>query len=683
MLAIFNTFCYRLFLNNSFILSGNNLFKEYNVLKYILIHIFIILFSSSFCFAQNIQIIDGWYYINGKKFFVKGIGYETHTRPGQVPWIYSFDSDLIEFDLNRIKNAGFNTIRTWGALSEEELKIIEESGLKILFGIWIDPHGDFSNESFITEAYNHVNDVLNYSVSYNSIIGYLIMNEPQVQHIYDVGAQSLSDLWQSLIDLIHNKHPGVPISFSNTMIGDYINMEIFDFAAYNAYIYNPVTISQSHGYAGYLRFLKQNRAIQIPFIITEYGLSVSPGPPNNEYGYGGNSLEQQTSGNLFMYRELIDAGAQGNCVFQYHDGWWKGDDEYSHDPSPEEWFGLIEFSSIGDIYGTPRPVWAAFEKYNMAIITNPKNEHIYQNDVPIEFFTTSEVASYSISKNDSVLISESLDGTYYTNELILALNEEIKDIELVFDFFNSNDDILKSETISILYSDAELGLPEIAIEVSPENIVPGSPTYLNMHVTTNPQFSIEDNTIHYVLHPHIGFDPGIAKSMVMSFTDNNWSYLDYFDIPQETKVVALGAGFMISYGKFKKRISNQKILIYEDWADPIAAPELRTGIKMDQKIDRSREIKLYQNFPNPFGEGHPLRGNPMTNLQYRISKNGFVNLTIYTALGREIKTLINQFQNANSYSIEFDAGELSSGVYFYKLQVGNEYSEIKKMILIK
>ena len=56
------------------------------MLKKIVCCINVILFSFSLSIAQNLEIIDGWYYINGEKFFVKGIGYETHTRPGQVPW---------------------------------------------------------------------------------------------------------------------------------------------------------------------------------------------------------------------------------------------------------------------------------------------------------------------------------------------------------------------------------------------------------------------------------------------------------------------------------------------------------------------------------------------------------------------------------------------------------------------
>ena len=643
-----------------------------------------ILLSFCFTYGQNVEITDGWYYINGEKFFVKGIGYETHTRPGQVPWVYSFDADLIRYDLNRFKNAGFNTIRTWSALSEEELQLVEESGLKILFGIWIDPAGDFSDPGFRNEAYNQVNNVLNYSTNYNSIIGYLIMNEPQVQHIYDTGAQSLADLWQSIIDLIHQKDPGIPVSFSNTIIGDYINMKVFDFAGYNAYIYNPVTISNSHGYGGYLHYLKEKRASGIPLIVTEYGLSVSPGTPGNDYGYGGNTLEQQVSGDLLMYRDLIDANAQGNCVFQYHDGWWKGGDEFTHDPTPEEWFGLIEFSGLDDVYGTPRPVWSAYEKYNKAIIIYPKNGNIYNGIVPVEFFTTPDVTSFTISNNDSALVSGSIEGTYYSDELNLEFNEDVKNADLVFTFFDSGNDTLRSETISILYSKTEIVLPEVTIDISPENPIPGSTVLMKMHVKTNPLFSIEDNKIDYVLHPHIGFDPGIAKSSIMTFTDNTWDYTDNFSLPSNTKVATFGAGFTITYDTFKKRIYNQKILIFGDWADPIAAPELISGIKNERTKERINKFHLFQNYPNPF--------NPTTKIKYTVPDVGtsymkFIKIKVFDILGNEIATLVNEEKPAGNYEVEFDArsyggSNLSSGVYFYRIQAG-DFTETKTFVLLK
>ena len=645
------------------------------MLKKIVCCILVILFSFSLSIAQNLEIIDGWYYINGEKFFVKGIGYETHTRPGQVPWVYSFNPDLIQFDLNRIKSAGFNTIRTWGALTEEELQIIDESGLKIIFGIWIDPQGNFSDTNFVAQAYNHVNDVLAYSPNYNSIIGYLIMNEPQVQHIYNVGAQSLLNLWNKIINLIHNRHPGIPVSFSNTMIGDYINMGIFDFAAYNAYIYNPVTISNSHGYSGFLNYLKENRANDMPFIITEYGLSVSPGDTNSGYGYGGNTVEQQAAGNLLMYRELIDADAQGNCVFQYHDGWWKGGNEFVHDPSPEEWFGLIEFSGLNDIYGTPRPVWGMYEKYNKAIITNPKNGHIYKNIIPLEFFLTNEAASFNIVMNDTILYSNSINSNHYLDELILNFDDDIKDITLDFHFFNSNTDTIKSESISVLYTKNEIELPGLAIE-TPGSFVPGSRNYLQMRVVTNSLFSIDDNKIDYVLHPHIGFDPGIAKSSLMTFNDSTWSQVGYFDVPAETKVATFAVGITIRHGNFIKRIADQKILFAGSWADPIVSPELITGIdNYDlRSAERLETPKLFQNFPNPF--------NPLTFIRYSIPQGGAVELKIHDILGREISTLVNTYKNSGDYEVELNMKDYPGGVYFYTLSFG-DFTETKKILLMK
>ena len=61
----------------------------------------------------------------------------------------------------------------------------------------------------------------------------------------------------------------------------------------------------------------------------------------------------------------------------------------------------------------------------------------------------------------------------------------------------------------------------------------------------------------------------------------------------------------------------------------------------------------------------------------------FVTLKVYNILGREIQILINKFQEADTYSVEFDARELSSGIYFYKLQVGSDFLETKKMLLIR
>ena len=85
-------------------------------------------------------------------------------------------------------------------------------------------------------------------------------------------------------------------------------------------------------------------------------------------------------------------------------------------------------------------------------------------------------------------------------------------------------------------------------------------------------------------------------------------------------------------------------------------------------------FSLSQNYPNPF--------NPSTTINYQLPVNSFVTLKVYDVLGNEVATLVNEEKLAGEYEIEFDASEIGSGVYFYKLQAGS-FIEMKKMIFLK
>ncbi|MEJ2595939.1 MAG: hypothetical protein P8100_12635, partial [bacterium] len=174
-----------------------------------------------------------------------------------------------------------------------DLELLEGYDIKIIMGIWIDPHGDFADPVFVNEAKNIVNDVLDYSANYGNIIAYLIMNEPLPETVFAAGYDETADLWNGLIDIIHERHPGRPVSIANTSNGTYIDPGIFDFSAFNVYIYNPVTVNYLHGYRDYAAYLRKRDTSDHPLVYTEYGLSVSPSGPGN-WGYGGNSLTEQT-----------------------------------------------------------------------------------------------------------------------------------------------------------------------------------------------------------------------------------------------------------------------------------------------------------------------------------------------------------------------------------------------------
>jgi hypothetical protein len=92
-----------------------------------------------------------------------------------------------------------------------------------------------------------------------------------------------------------------------------------------------------------------------------------------------------------------------------------------------------------------------------------------------------------------------------------------------------------------------------------------------------------------------------------------------------------------------------------------------------------QRFELKQNYPNPF--------NPSTIIRYQIKDSRFVTLKVYDILGREIETLVNEFQKAGTYETQFPdnqytINQMASGVYFYKLIAG-DFVAVKKMVLMK
>jgi hypothetical protein len=108
----------------------------------------------------------------------------------------------------------------------------------------------------------------------------------------------------------------------------------------------------------------------------------------------------------------------------------------------------------------------------------------------------------------------------------------------------------------------------------------------------------------------------------------------------------------------------------------IAVGEFSIGVSSIDDSDNiiPGEYSLEQNYPNPF--------NPTTTINFSIPKEGLVKLKIYSTLGEEIETLVNEIKHAGNYNFALNASALPSGVYFYKLESGS-FVETKKMILLK
>jgi hypothetical protein len=126
------------------------------------------------------------------------------------------------------------------------------------------------------------------------------------------------------------------------------------------------------------------------------------------------------------------------------------------------------------------------------------------------------------------------------------------------------------------------------------------------------------------------------------------------------------AWFPSTYATWKAQEGTEMTNIQAVLDGPVGA--VQNGKELPQKF------QLNQNYPNPF--------NPTTVINYSIAKAGNVTLKVYNVLGEEVATLVNGYQAANTYNVNFNASDLASGVYIYQLRSGSDVVS-KKMVLMK
>lgn len=182
----------------------------------------------------------------------------------------------------------------------------------------------------------------------------------------------------------------------------------------------------------------------------------------------------------------------------------------------------------------------------------------------------------------------------------------------------------------------------------------------------------------YEVKSYIKTKSGVASARVYWRTDTTQSYnsvnmtqtLDTFRASIPAQSLGTKIYYYISATSNSGRTSTK----------PLTAPSGYIKFAIDNptsilsNINIPDEYSLSQNFPNPF--------NPSTKLEFGISNLGFVSLKVYDVLGNEVKTLINENKPAGRYTVTFDGSNLSSGIYFYKLESGS-FIETKRMILLK
>ncbi|MEJ2104768.1 MAG: T9SS type A sorting domain-containing protein, partial [Ignavibacteriaceae bacterium] len=231
-----------------------------------------------------------------------------------------------------------------------------------------------------------------------------------------------------------------------------------------------------------------------------------------------------------------------------------------------------------------------------------------------------------------------------------------------------------------------------------QDIINGS--FINVPIADTGSFIVQDPVIFNRLKMLIDFN-GASPVELISFIATLLNYNVRLDWTTATE--ANNSGFEIYRKKSEDRIQESEweklgfVPGFGTTTEPksysFIDEDVKTGtykyrlkqIDFDGTFEYSNEIEvefdfipkefvLYQNYPNPF--------NPSTTIRFSIPQSSLVTLKIYNALGQEVRTLVNGFTESGLHTINFDASNLNSGVYFYKLDAG-QFSEVKKITLIK
>lgn len=213
-----------------------------------------------------------------------------------------------------------------------------------------------------------------------------------------------------------------------------------------------------------------------------------------------------------------------------------------------------------------------------------------------------------------------------------------------------------------------------------------TPTQFNINAQLTRTGDIPENdlVIHFVVVEDMFFDGRNSVSnhkhvmRKMQPTPNGQSFLinlnETINFPQSIILDPIWDVDSLSIVVFVQSVASKTV--YQ--SATISSYELNvTGVQNESSVPS--EFKLSQNYPNPF--------NPSTVISWQSPFGSYQTLKIYDVLGNEVATLVDEYKPAGSYEVEFgshpnEVRNLSSGIYFYKLQAGN-FVETKKMILMK
>ncbi|MEJ2195124.1 MAG: T9SS type A sorting domain-containing protein [Ignavibacteriaceae bacterium] len=165
-------------------------------------------------------------------------------------------------------------------------------------------------------------------------------------------------------------------------------------------------------------------------------------------------------------------------------------------------------------------------------------------------------------------------------------------------------------------------------------------------------------------------DYKITKELIIAFTNGSFDQTIIYKT-EDPVLDGIGTTIYDPGSPTDYYVSAMTSASFRESTHPVTSVQGNHGSNNNTTV---KSFYLLQNYPNPF--------NPKTNIGFRIVERGFVKLKVYDVLGKEITSLVNEEKGVGNYEVEFNGSDLSSGIYFYRLQV-EEFVETKMMILLK
>ncbi len=247
-------------------------------------------------------------YLNGKKFFVRGVTYGPFGLDGTAA-LYKSDAETSR-DFAAMAASGVNTVRTYTEVPRWFLDCAQNHGLKVIVGIAWTQHIAFLDENTTRKTIeDSVRQTVSVGKDHPAVLGYTVGNEIPAPIVRWYGPSRIERFLNRLFDIAKKADPNALFSYANYPTTEYLQLPFLDFLCFNVYLEEPERLS------AYVARL-QNIAEDKPVVLGELGLDSER-----------NGLEKQASTLDWQIRAAFTGGCAGVCVFSWTDEWFRGGSE--------------------------------------------------------------------------------------------------------------------------------------------------------------------------------------------------------------------------------------------------------------------------------------------------------------------------------------------------------------------